>query len=134
MTAPLTTRRTALFTIGGTTVAVCLAGCAAATGTGGGAGATSGPTTVKASEVPVGGGRIIGTYVVTQATAGTFAAFSYLCTHQGFPVQEVTTAAIVCGRHGSTFALADGSVITGPATNSLAKATVTVNGDTLTIS
>lgn len=132
MTAPLTSRRTALFTIGGTTVAVCLAGCAAAPG--GGGGASSGPTTIKASDVPVGSGRIVGTYVVTQATAGKFAAFSYLCTHQGFPVQEVTTAAIVCGHHGSTFALADGSVITGPATTPLTRATVTVSGDTLTIS
>lgn len=133
MPAPLTSRRTALFTIGGTTVAVCLAGCAAA-GSGGNASASSGPVTIKASDVPVGSGKIVGTYVVTQATAGTFAAFSYVCTHQGFPVQEVTTAAIVCGRHGSTFALADGSVITGPAATPLTKATVTVNGDSLTIS
>jgi Rieske Fe-S protein len=131
MTEALTSRRAALITIGGTTVAVCLAGCAAS---GSGGGASSGPTSVAKSDVPVGSGRIVGQYVVTQATAGTFAAFSYLCTHQFLPVQQVTDAAIVCGRHGSTFSLADGSVLTGPAAQPLAKATVTVNGDTLTIS
>lgn len=132
MTEALTSRRAALITIGGTTVAVCLAGCAASGSSGGTA--SAGPTTVATSEVPVGTGKIVGQYVVTQATAGTYAAFSYLCTHQNLPVQEVTDAAIVCGRHGSTFSLADGSVITGPAAQPLAKATVTVNGDTLTIS
>lgn len=135
MSEALSSRRAALITIGGTTVAVCLAGCAPSGSSGGGGGAaSSGPTTVAASEVPVGSGKIVGSYVVTQATAGEFAAFNYLCTHQGLPVQQVTDAAIVCGRHGSTFALADGAVITGPATQALAKATVTVNGDTLTIS
>lgn len=131
MTEVLTSRRAALITIGGTTVAVCLAGCAAS-GSGDGA-AASGPTTIAASDVPVGSGKIVGQYVVTQATEGTFAAFSYLCTHQNLPVQQVTDAAIVCGRHGSSFSLADGSVLTGPATAALVKATVTVNGDTLTI-
>ena len=72
--------------------------------------------------------------MVTQPSEGTFAAFSYLCTHQALPVQQVTDAAIVCGRHGSTYSLADGSVITGPATRPLVVATVTRTGDTLTIS
>ena len=128
MTAALTSRRAALITIGGTTVAVCLTACGAS-GSGDSA-ASSGPVSIPTSDVPVGSGRIVGRYVVTQATAGTFAAFSYLCTHQNLPVQQVTDAAIVCGRHGSTFSLADGSVLTGPAAQPLAKATVTVNGDT----
>ena len=132
MTEALTSRRAALITIGGTTVAVCLAGCTAS-GPASQA-ASAGPTTVPASEIPVGSGKIVGQYVVTQATAGAFAAFGYLCTHQNLPVQQVTDAAIVCGRHGSTYSLADGSVITGPAKAALTKATVTVNGDTLTIS
>lgn len=131
MTAALTSRRAALITIGGTTVAVCLTACGASGS--GDSTASSGPVSIPTSDVPVGSGRIVGRYVVTQATAGTFAAFSYLCTHQNLPVQQVTDAAIVCGRHGSTFSLADGSVLTGPAAQPLAKATVTVNGDTLTI-
>jgi nitrite reductase/ring-hydroxylating ferredoxin subunit len=121
-------RRTALVGIGGATIALCL-GCSSQGST-----ASSGPVTVAVSEVPVGSGKIIGTFVVTQPQAGTFEAFSATCTHQGFTVQQVTTSAIVCGHHGSTFSLTDGSVITGPAAKSLAKATVTRNGDTLTIS
>ena len=132
MSEALTSRRAALVTIGGTTIAVCLAGCAAASGSSGSS--SSGATTVATSEIPVGSGKIVGQFVVTQPAAGTFEAFSYLCTHQNLPVQEVTSAAIVCGRHGSTFSLTDGSVITGPAAKALAKATVTVSGDTLTIS
>ncbi len=73
--------------------------------------------------------------MVTQPKAGTFEAFGYLCTHQNLPVQQVTDAAIVCGRHGSTFSLADGSVLTGPATDRAHQGhRDTVDGDTLTIS
>ncbi len=93
-----------------------------------------GATTVKAADVPVGAGLIVGQFVVTQPKAGTYEAFSYICTHQNLPVQQVTDAAIVCGRHGSTYSLADGTVLTGPATKALTKATVKVDGDTLTIS
>lgn len=120
-------RRTALVGIGGATLALCL-GCSAQ------GAASSGPVTVAVAEVPVGSGKIIGNFVVTQPQAGTFEAFSAICTHQGFTVQQVTTTAIVCGHHGSTFSLTDGSVVTGPAARPLPKATVTRNGDVLTIS
>jgi nitrite reductase/ring-hydroxylating ferredoxin subunit len=137
MTAqPHPTRRTVLNSAGIAAVTLCLGGCAAAgsdSGTSGGT-ASSGPVTVKASDIPVGSGKIVAPYVVTQPTAGTYEAFSYVCTHQGFPVGQVTDAAIVCLHHGSTYSLADGSVLTGPATKALTKATVTVSGDTLTIS
>lgn len=131
-------RRTVLVSAGGTALAICLAGCGAPASSGGttssGGSDSSGGTTVGVAEVPVGGGTIVGQYVVTQPTEDTFEAFSYLCTHERLPVQQVTDAAIVCGRHGSTFSLADGSVITGPATQALTAATVTRDGDTLTIS
>jgi Rieske Fe-S protein len=120
-------RRAALVGISGATLALCL-GCSAQ-GT-----ASAGPVTVRISDVPVGSGTIVAGFVVTQPQAGTFEAFNGACTHQGFTVQQVTTSAIVCGRHGSTFALTDGAVITGPAARPLAKATVTRNGDVLTIS
>jgi nitrite reductase/ring-hydroxylating ferredoxin subunit len=114
---------------------LCLGGCAAAGGSASSASAgASGATTIKAAEIPVGGGKIVGEFVVTQAKAGTYEAFSYICTHQNLPVQQVTDAAIVCGRHGSTYSLADGTVLTGPATKALTKATVKQDGDTLTIS
>jgi nitrite reductase/ring-hydroxylating ferredoxin subunit len=130
MADPQLSRRAALIGVGGTTLAFCL-GCTTSPNT---AGASSGPASVKAAEIPVGSGKIVGQFVVTQPTAGNYEAFSYLCTHQNLPVQQVTTTAIVCGRHGSTYSLTDGSVITGPAGRGLAKATVVVSGDTLTIS
>ncbi len=134
MTSPsLPSRRVVLNSAGLAAVTICLAGCAAATPAGGGSAGASGGVTAKMADIPVGGGRIVGSFVVTQPTQGTFEAFSYLCTHQKLPVQEVTDAAIVCGRHGSSFSLADGSVLTGPATQGLARVTVAVDGDTLTV-
>ncbi len=127
----LPSRRAVLNSAGLVAITICLGGCSAPGGES--SAAPSGPPTIKAAEVPVGGGTIVGQYVVTQPTAGTFEAFSYLCTHQRLPVQQVTDV-IVCGRHGSTFSLADGSVLTGPATTGLTKATVQVDGDSLTIS
>lgn len=138
-TGPSTpSRRLVLTGAGGFALAVCLAGCgapttAATTAPGGGTSAPAGDTTVPAADITVGSGKIVGNYVVTQPTAGTFAAFSVLCTHQNLPVQQVTEATIICGRHGSTYSIKDGSVLTGPATKGLAKATVTKSGDTLTI-
>lgn len=124
-------RRLVLTGAGGFALAVCLAGCG--TPTAAVTTAPAGDTTVPAADIPVGSGKIVGNFVVTQPTAGTFAAFSYLCTHQNLPVQQVTEATIICGRHGSTYSISDGSVLTGPATKGLAKATVTKSGDTLTI-
>lgn len=130
---PYPSRRVVLESAGIAAITVCLGGCAPSYPSSGGS-ATSGAVTVKAADIPVGGGKIVDQFVVTQPTKGTFEAFSYLCTHQNLPVQQVTDAAIVCGRHGSSFSLTDGSVLTGPAAKPLAKATVAVNGDTLTIS
>ena len=130
MTEAQLSRRTALIAVGGSTLAFCL-GCATAPGS---AGSSSGPVSIAAAEIPVGSGKIVGQFVITQPTAGKFEAFSYLCTHQNLPVQQVNDAAIVCGRHGSTYSLTDGSVLTGPATKALSKANVARSGDTLTIS
>lgn len=133
-TQSLPSRRVVLNSAGLAAVTMCLGGCAAATGSASSSAPASGPTTVKAADVPVGAGLIVGQFVVTQPKAGTYEAFGYLCTHQNLPVQQVSDAAIVCGRHGSTYSLADGSVLTGPATKALTKATVKQDGDTLTIS
>lgn len=129
-------RRALLAATGAGALAFCLGGCGS--GSGPATGTSSSPggdgTTVPVADVPVGSGIIVGSFVVTQPVEDSFEAFSSRCTHQGLPVQQVTDAAIVCGHHGSTFSLADGSVITGPATRPLAAATVSRSGDTLTIS
>jgi Rieske Fe-S protein len=98
------------------------------------AAAGSGPK-VKVADVPVGGGMIMqdAAYVVTQPTAGTFKAFSKICTHQGCPVASVSNGHINCTCHGSSFSATDGSVVNGPAKKALAETKVTLSGDSLVI-
>lgn len=143
------TRRTVLAGACGT-CAVAVASCAAygpasapapsaapapapSGGTGGGDAAPAG--SIQTSAVPVGGGIILADQgaVVTQPTKDTFKAFSSVCTHQGCAVGSVEKGEIICPCHGSTFAVADGSVINGPATQPLAAKKVTVKGTALTI-
>jgi Rieske Fe-S protein len=89
--------------------------------------------TVSASQVPVGGAAIVGDVVVSQPTAGSYKAFSAVCTHQNCVVSRVEGTKITCPCHGSQFSATDGSVITGPANRALIAKTVTPSGDTLTI-
>ncbi|MEU1627981.1 Rieske (2Fe-2S) protein [Streptomyces sp. NPDC020096] len=97
----------------------------AAAGSGG-----SGAVLAKTSDIPQGGGKVFPDkqVVVTQPTAGTFKAFSTICTHQGCPVNQVQNGTINCPCHGSKFHIADGSVANGPATQPLAPAKISVEG------
>lgn len=87
----------------------------------------------KLSAVPVGGGLILPDQqlVLTQPTAGEVKAFSSICTHSNCPVTQITGTEIVCPCHGSKFAIADGSVIQGPAEAPLSAVTVAVEGDAI---
>ncbi len=93
-------------------------------------------TSVKKADVPVGGGVIMAnaSFVVTQPTAGTYKAFSSVCTHEGCPVSNISNGQIICTCHNSHFSVKDGSVVSGPARRALAGATVTQSGDSLVIS
>jgi len=88
-----------------------------------------------AADIPVGGGKIFADegVVVSQPEEGTFVAFSTTCTHQGCAVTAITGETINCPCHGSKFALADGTVVAGPATRALAKKDVTVESGRLTL-
>ncbi|MEU6582143.1 Rieske (2Fe-2S) protein [Nocardia sp. NPDC046763] len=77
------------------------------------------------SDVPVGGGVILGDTVVTQPNTGTFLAFSTVCPHQGCAVNSISGGVITCPCHGSQFAL-DGALLHGPATRGLAGRQVNV--------
>jgi Rieske Fe-S protein len=119
----------------GAAAAGALAACTTSGAPGTGA-AAAGPVTVSTSEIPVGGGKIFDAQqvVVAQPVAGTFKAFSAICTHQGCVVASVANGKIMCPCHNSEFSAMDGSVTQGPAVTALAARTVTQSGGTLTIS
>src|SRR4051812_26562337 len=83
---------------------------------------------IPESSIPVGGGAFFPDrqLVVTQPTAGTFKAFDTTCPHQQNPVSVIQGGVIVCTFHGSTFDLATGAHVAGPAPTGLTPKTVTV--------
>lgn len=105
----------------------------ASSGSGGGTGSAKG---IPVAKVPVGSGVIDNDLkaVVTQPTKGEFKAFSYICTHQGCPVSQISGDTISCPCHGSEFSTKDGSVKQGPATQPLAPMTAKVEGSQVIVS
>ncbi len=136
-TDPAVTRRTAIAAAGAGLVAGCSTyGGSTATPPAAPAPAAPGGTELgAAADVPVGGGKVFADkqVVVTQPAAGTFAAFSAVCTHQGCTVDTVADGTINCPCHGSKFKIADGSVANGPAAKALDKKTVTVANGKITL-
>lgn len=102
----------------------------------GGSSAPGGGVSLKAADVPVGGGVILkdDKIVVTQPTRDEFLAFTAICTHQGCTVGSVEDGEIVCPCHGSRFSIEDGSATKGPATAPLTERTVSVEGATVSVS
>jgi Rieske Fe-S protein len=134
--------RRALLIGAGVTGAALLTGCTTYDGSSGGftgqassaAPATGGGTALTTTaEVPEGGGKIINAskIVVTQPQAGTFKAFSAVCTHQGCLVSTVSDGTIDCPCHGSKFSVSDGSVVHGPATAPLPPVAIKVEGTSI---
>ncbi|GAB7102809.1 Rieske (2Fe-2S) protein [Streptomyces phaeofaciens JCM 4814] len=104
-------------------------------GTGGGDNAAAGAALASTADIPEGGGKVFDAekVVVVQPTAGTYKAFSAVCTHAGCGVKSVADGVINCPCHQSNFSIEDGSVKSGPATKSLPEVKITVSGDSITL-
>ena len=149
-------RRRTLLACAGAACAAALAGCArynsnsggvagsqpaqpsspaaAPAGSGSGTAAPNAPAALAAtSDIPVGGGTILTAkkIVITQPTAGSFKAFSAVCTHQGCIVGSVSGGTINCPCHGSQFRITDGSVAAGPAPSPLPAVSIKVQGTSI---
>lgn len=143
-TARTVARRTVVAAAGGAGLAVALTACGGSDdsagsvsdkpadqsgGTTGGSG--GGSVVARTTEIPEGGGKVVGDVVITQPKAGEFKAFSSKCTHQGCAVKDVADGVITCPCHNSAFDASDGSVKAGPATSPLPPAEITVEGDSI---
>lgn len=69
---------------------------------------------VAAADIPVGGGMVVGEYVVTQPEEGVFKAWSVRCPHQGGRINAVRDGVMICPDHGSHFDIETGAVVSGP--------------------
>jgi Rieske Fe-S protein len=98
---------------------------------GGGDTGGGGSALAAVADVPEGGGIIKGDLVITQPQAGTFKAFSKVCTHQGCDVSKVDGGVIFCPCHKSEFSITDGSPQSGPARQPLPETKVKVDGDNI---
>ncbi|MET9058742.1 MULTISPECIES: Rieske (2Fe-2S) protein [Streptomyces] len=104
-------------------------------GTGGGDNAAGGGALTTTADIPEGGGKVFGSekVVVVQPSAGTYKAYSAVCTHAGCGVKSVADGIINCPCHNSNFSIEDGSVKSGPATKPLPEVKITVSGDSISL-
>lgn len=72
--------------------------------------------------------------VIAQFDQGRFAAFDAICTHQNCTVSyNALNLELDCPCHGSTYDVADGSVLSGPAPLPLTKFPVSSDATTVTV-
>lgn len=131
-------RRAVLRGAGAVTLGAAAAGVLAACGGGGdGEGSSDGASDAplaKVSDVPVGGAVSASgpggePLLIAQPTEGEIVGYSAVCTHLQCKVAPDGDQ-LKCPCHGSVYAVADGSVINGPAPEPLEKVEVRVeNGE-----
>ena len=99
--------------------------------------ASSGAKIAMASDVPVGSIFAFedpqgGPAFLLQPAAGTFLAYSGICTHTGCTVgYDEAAAEFACPCHGARFEVATGEPVQGPAQQPLAKIAVVESGGTV---
>jgi nitrite reductase/ring-hydroxylating ferredoxin subunit len=93
----------------------------------GGSQPSSGPL-ADTGDVPVGGGTLVGNVLLVQPIAGSFKAYDATCPHKGVRVNAPKDGVATCPAHASTFSIADGSRLAGPATRGLTEIAVSVQG------
>ncbi len=86
---------------------------------------------IAATEIPVGSGVILDGVIFAQPTAGEFKAYSTKCPHQGNAVTKIEGGNAICTSHYSTFDLATGDIISGPASKGLTAYGVETDGTTV---
>ena len=97
------------------------------------AGAGASGVLASTGQIPVGGGKILTDkkIVITQPQAGSFHAFTAICTHLGCIVNTVSGGTINCPCHGSKYSIVNGSVVNGPAPLPLAAVSIKVQGTSI---
>jgi nitrite reductase/ring-hydroxylating ferredoxin subunit len=132
-----TPRRAALCALAAAGLAAALGGCGDSQESGGASlpfNNSGSPSEVaqnplsQTSDIPVGGGKIVGQVLLVQPTAGSVHAFQVACPHRGARVSPPQGGVITCYEHMSTFRDTDGTVIAGPATQGLRAVPVVVEG------
>jgi Rieske Fe-S protein len=99
--------------------------------------ASSGAKIAMVSDVPVGSIFAFedpqgGPAFLLQPAAGTFLAYSGICTHNGCTVgYDEAAAEFACPCHGARFEVATGEPVQGPAQQPLAKIAVVESGGTI---
>lgn len=88
---------------------------------------------VAATDVPVGSAAIFDGFIIAQANAGAYVAYSQECPHQRNPITEVEGDTVRCTAHNSVFSIADGSVVSGVARDPLIPAKLEREGERLRV-
>lgn len=134
--------------IAAVTLAACSDGGGASNAAGAAsAGAPSAPSATSATSAPAGSGQIAkatdvpvgsvfafqdpqgGPAFLLQPAAGTFLAYSGICTHNGCTVgYDEAASEFACPCHGARFAVATGDPVQGPAKLPLTKIAVVESG------
>ena len=87
------------------------------------------PEDIAKTDVPVGSAVILDRFIIAQPTAGNYVAYSSVCPHQQKQITKVEGDKVKCTAHGSTFDIATGDRVAGPALSGLRKVELKDNGD-----